>query len=962
MLDHQAGSLLIHLPKGIRPEYLAKKYSHFEGHPTMLSYEKEVSATLCIYLYSFDYQSINELDFLRALKHDGQIIEAQFDHFVHARNTWPNDPYIDQQWNWLNPVSGPGLPDADIDADLAWDICTGGLTPSGEEIVVAVLDDGIDLEHEDLAENIWKNEDEIPFNGIDDDQNGYIDDYRGWNVSTQNDIVAYGAHGTQVAGLLGAKGNNAKGISGLNWNVKMMIVKGNWTLESEVIAGYSYVLEARQRYNASTGTEGAFVVAANLSWGLDGVPASEAPLWCAIYDSLGTAGILSVASTANQSWDVDIMGDLPTSCTSDYLLAVTSSTNYDELAPTAAYGPLSIDLAAPGAEIFTTAYGNQYGIASGTSFAAPQVTALAALLYAAPCPTLMEYAWQNPAAAVQLVKESILRGVDSKPALEGLLVTGGRLNAHKSLQWLLNACGSNCEPPPALQLQADASSNELLISWPDANGAFPSLDIYYRIAGEAAWQILPAQSNFSAIPDLEPCTPYEFKAAHTCYSSGQTLFSPVTGMATAGCCENPENIQVVTEQYALSISWEPIPDASAYLFQYRFEGEQTWTEIITTDTQVSLFDLSPCTTYEYRITTLCDNPSIAEASHFFTPEGCDNCTEQEYCVPEMFNAAEWIDTVILNGQIVSSGPNENGYRLFSGTPFYLNLLDTLEVSVSIKAIGTFEEFISLWIDFNQDGDFDDAGELLWAPEQSFPSNSWAHARLSLPVDLQEDYYRMRIVLQWNDSQSNPYFESCPDLTSQSPYGETEDYCVFLSRNYCPLAENVEVMTTNPGSAEVEWSAQATGSEYSIRLRLQGDSVYTEYYAGESTQFTLTDLEPCYRYELSVLTLCSNDTIESEWVNFQLPDLCAENGQLTLSPNPFFDELELSLPTNTWRGNILLSWYTATGRLIYEQKIPVEEGIHRLSPNVSRLPNGLLFLRIQLPSGEEKVVRMVRIEG
>ncbi len=926
----------------------------------MLSYEREVSSALDIHLYSFDYQSVSELKFLQLLKQDKQIIEVQFDHFVHPRNTWPNDSYIDLQWHWLNPVNGPGLPDADIDADLAWDICTGGLTPSGEEIVVAMLDDGIDLEHEDLAENIWQNEDEIPFNGIDDDQNGYIDDYRGWNVSAQNDIVAYGAHGTQVAGLLGAKGNNAKGVSGLNWDVKMMIVKGNWTLESEVIAGYSYVLKARQRYNATAGAEGAFVVAANLSWGLDGVSASEAPLWCAIYDSLGAAGILSVASTANQSWDVDVMGDLPTSCTSDYLLSVTSSTNYDELAPTAAYGPLSIDLAAPGAEIFTTAYGNQYGTASGTSFAAPQVTALAALLYAAPCPTLMEYAWQNPAAAAQLVKESILQGADSKPAFEGLLATGGRLNAHKSLQWLLNACGSNCQPPPALQLAPQSQSNNLLIAWPDANGAFPSLDIYYRIAGEAAWQILPEQSNFSVLSELEACTPYEFKTAHTCYISGQTLFSPVTGIATAGCCENPENILVNTEQYPLTISWEAISDATGYLFQYRFEGEQNWTEIITTETQISLFDLSPCTTYEYRISTLCDGPSIAEASHFFTPEGCESCSEQEYCLPEMINTAEWIEAVELNGQSVTSGPNEGGYQLFSGTPFYMNLLDTLELSVFIKGIDTFEEFISLWIDFNRDGDFDDTGELLWAPEESFLTGSWIDAQLNLPQDLPEDYYRMRIVLQWNDGQAQPYLESCPGFAFQTAFGEAEDYCIFLSRNYCPSAESVEIVPTDPGTAEIEWSSQASGSEYALRLRLQGDSAYTEYYAGEAMQFMLTDLEPCYRYEVSVLTLCSNDTVESEWVSFQLPELCGESEQLTISPNPFFHELELTLPANTWQGNILLSWYTATGRLIYEQKIPVEEGAHRLSPNVSRLPNGLLFLRVQLSSGEEVVVRVVRV--
>jgi len=282
---------------------------------------------------------------------------------------------------------------------------------------VAVLDDGVDIDHEDLAANMWTNEAEIPGkaanmwtneaeipgNGIDDDQNGYIDDFLGWNVTAENDIVYGGPHGTQI-----------------------MLISGNWTLESEIIEGYGYALEARQRYNATQGAEGAFVVATNLSWGLDGVPASEAPLWCAVYDSLGAVGILNVSATANQSWDVDVMGDLPTSCTSDYLLTVTSSTDSDQLAGTAAYGYLSIDLAAPGSYVFTTTYGDDYGFVSGTSFSAPQAAALAALLYAAPCPALTDLCWEDPAAAVQLVKESILQGVDPVAAFEGKLSSGGR--------------------------------------------------------------------------------------------------------------------------------------------------------------------------------------------------------------------------------------------------------------------------------------------------------------------------------------------------------------------------------------------------------------------------------------------------------------------------------------------------------------------------------------------------------
>ncbi len=958
MLNHQQGSLLVHLPKGSNPQNLAEKYARFEGSATHLHLQKELSSDLNIYLYSFDYQVINEIRFLQSIRKDESVIEAQFDHFVQARNTWPNDPYAVEQWQWLNPGNGPALADADIDADQAWDICTGGETPFGSKIVVAVLDDGMDLDHEDLAANLWTNEAEIPGNGIDDDQNGYTDDYRGWNVTAQNDLTYGGPHGTQVCGLIGAEGNNEKGISGLNWDVKMMLITGNWMLESEIIQGYSYALEMRRRYNASEGSEGAFVVATNLSWGLDGVPASEAPLWCAVYDSLGSAGILNVGATANQNWDVDVVGDLPTSCTSDYLLAVTSSTNEDLLAGSAAYGYLSIDLAAPGSYVFTTAYGDDYGYASGTSFAAPQATALAALLYAAPCPYLTELSQENPAAAVQLVKESILQGVDAKPAFEGKVSSGGRLNAYKSLMWLLNAC-SNCVAPNAPQLQTGNAGDELVLSW---NGGMAG-DIYYRISGESAWQILPQQESPATLYGLAPCTPYEFKIGISC-SSGQTLFSPVTGMATAGCCDNPELIQLDLSQEPVIISWEPINGISDYLFEYRPQSENNWTSITTSETQLSLAGLSPCLTYEYRITSLCDNAGTSSpgSTQLFTLGGCEGCTDQTYCTPALDNSVEWIDAVVINGQTLQSGPNENAYALLAESTPYIDISREFELGVlPLSAFGSFEELLSVWIDLNQDGDFDDAGERLWAPEESYTTGSWVYTTLSLPENLPEDYYRMRIVLQYQENAGSFDFDNCPVANSPLEYffGEAEDFCVYLTRHFCPVADNINIQTTSENTAEVHWESPLPGSSYIVQVRPEGGQSHMEFYAGNDMQFTLHNLSPCQSYELSIATQCDNDTVQSAWLPFQLPAPCEEFSEITATPNPFAGEMELMLPPHT-QGRLMLQWYSSRGRFIYEEKINMEEGINRLSPNVSRLPAGLLFLKIQLPSGKEQILKVIKL--
>jgi subtilisin family serine protease len=146
---------------------------------------------------------------------------AQFNHFVEGRNK-PNDSLFTQQWHLDNTGQGGGVPGADIDADLAWDLTTGGTTKNGDTIVICVVDNGLDKSHEDIIDNLWINHNEIPNNGIDDDQNSYIDDYNGWNGEDQNGSIPSGNHGTSVAGLIGGRGNNKKGITGINWNIKIM--------------------------------------------------------------------------------------------------------------------------------------------------------------------------------------------------------------------------------------------------------------------------------------------------------------------------------------------------------------------------------------------------------------------------------------------------------------------------------------------------------------------------------------------------------------------------------------------------------------------------------------------------------------------------------------------------------------------------------------------------------------------
>ena len=149
---------------------------------------------------------------------------VQENKIIKNRENIPNDPDFYLQWQHINQTNS-GIYTYDMDSELAWDITTGGITINGKEIVVCIIDDGIESTHEDIVDNIWINKNEIPNNNKDDDNNGYIDDVYGYNFKDFNNKIEGNigsSHGTAVSGIIGAKGNNGIGVSGVNWDIKMM--------------------------------------------------------------------------------------------------------------------------------------------------------------------------------------------------------------------------------------------------------------------------------------------------------------------------------------------------------------------------------------------------------------------------------------------------------------------------------------------------------------------------------------------------------------------------------------------------------------------------------------------------------------------------------------------------------------------------------------------------------------------
>ena len=675
-LDHILGELLIQLPSGTHPDRIISELQYFEGQTTDLKIGRKLKTDFNIWLLRFNQNQINEIHFLNHLRNQPSIDFAQFNHILTERQTVPDDPQFSQQWQWLNDGSTGGIDDSDVDADSAWDITTGGLTAQGDTIVVCVME-GANREHEDLQGNLWFNANEIPDDNIDNDNNGYIDDIGGWNNGQGNGEIPFSGHGTAVSGMIGAVGNNNLGVTGINWNVKIMHVSVGGLNDANVMEAYTYPLVMRRLYNQTDGAEGAFIVATNASWGIDGGQPSEAPLWCNMYDALGEEGVLNCGATANIDWDIDVVGDLPTACPSDFMVSVTA-TNDEDLRTFSAYGLTHVDLGAPGGGIFTLNGGGGYSSTSGTSFASPLTAGIIALLYSAPCSNIGSQALENPQATALLIRDYLYSGVDETPQLLNETVTGGRANAFNSLELLLGNCEA-CATPFALNA-TNVIDTSATLSWFESDSVLVS-DLRYRIVGDTSWINIEDASTPYDLNGLFGCSDYEFQVAATCTDTS-TEYSESYLFSTEGCCFAPENISInAVSNDEIVISWDPAFAALGYVINSKTQYDSEWTETIVNSSSITFSDLSVCTNYEFELATICTIDSTSEFSDtlYFT-------TECPCAIPENIDTSDVFDynaTIFWDASDNADYYNLR-YRIFGGIDW--TTVQTSDISFTLDSL------------------------------------------------------------------------------------------------------------------------------------------------------------------------------------------------------------------------------------------------------------------------------------
>ncbi len=393
---HQDGQLIATFQKGTRKNAAIQNLQPYSANTVALNADS--------YLITLPAGAdLEEIAQKLAESKQVKAVEANVIYKLYEKT--PNDAEFSKLYGMNNSGQSGGVAGADIGALGAWDSTTGS-----RDVLVGIIDSGMDYNHPDLKENVWINPGESGLdangndkssNGIDDDGNGFVDDFHGWDFfNNDNDPMDDNSHGTHVAGTIGAVGNNANGVVGVNWNVSMVPIKvfsgAGATSTDILVKGIDYATKL-----------GVFV--SNNSWG-GGVYSD------AIFGAIQKASeknILFITAAGNDSDNNDIGDHYPSNYDLPNIISVAAINRHDQISTFSNYGATTVDVAAPGEDIYSTLPNGLYGSKSGTSMATPHVTGAIALIRS-----------RFPDVAPLTIKDKLLTSSTKTTALNGRIIYG----------------------------------------------------------------------------------------------------------------------------------------------------------------------------------------------------------------------------------------------------------------------------------------------------------------------------------------------------------------------------------------------------------------------------------------------------------------------------------------------------------------------------------------------------------
>lgn len=431
---------------------------------------------------------------------DVEYVEPNYLQFA---DTSPNDPRFKEMWGLDNAQ------DVDIDAPQAWEKTTGS-----EQVVVGIIDSGTDITHVDLKDNIYKNPNEIPGNGIDDDGNGYVDDVNGWDaVDDDGSIRDADGHGTHVSGTVAARGNNSVGVVGVNWRAKILPLRFISVTSGstfDAIQCIDYAVRLRQ--------SGVNLRVLNNSWGGTGFST-------ALFEAIkraNDAGILFVCASGNDGVDNDAIPHYPSSYEVPNVVSVGAMSRQNYRAGFSNYGKRSVDLYAPGDTVLSTLPGDKYGNLSGTSMASPHVAGVATLVVS-----------MKPDVTVSEMKARLFGSVVTAPYAQTSTLIGGRVNAAAALR------GETTGPAPVADFGLrSVTRSTIVVHWTSVgddgtSGTATYYDIRYSSSPITEANFTAArQINDTRVP-LRAGSP-ESAVVRSCFGDGETIYIAMRVFDKAG--------------------------------------------------------------------------------------------------------------------------------------------------------------------------------------------------------------------------------------------------------------------------------------------------------------------------------------------------------------------------------------------------------------------------------------------